>query len=124
MPKDALPRSPSPGGSRPAAPFEPASAIAEVAADLRLLSDDSISTLSERERLVLGRALLELEGLPSTAPARGWSTPETPVGAEQLRSLVQCLSRVISGSSQLQVTLILLRARDLVEEAAALGEPA
>ena len=90
--------------------------LVEVAGTLRLLSDGSISTLGERERLLLGRALVELESVAGqTRPA--CSSSEALVGPVCLEGLGPLLSRVIADSGELAVTLTLLRCRDLIEAA-------
>ena len=77
MPGNALPeRRPCRGGARAAPPGERRD-LAEVVTDLRLLSDGSCSVLLERERLLLGQALLELEGL-SPVSYTHLTLPTTP----------------------------------------------
>ena len=91
--------------------------MAEVAGELRLLSDGSISTLGERARLLLGTALVELESVVGPTEPTECSSVHALVGVDRLDGLGPLLSRVIADSSELVVTLSLLRCRDLVDAA-------
>ena len=94
-----------------------ANGLAEVAWELRLLSDGATSTLAERERLLLATALVELENIADQTRATACSSRDNLVGPGRLEVLRPLLSRVIADSSELVVTLKLLRCRDLVDAA-------
>ena len=96
--------------------------MAELAMDLRVLSDDSYSVLLEHERVLLAHALLEVESLSPSWHTEDRGPRQAPVGAELLRCLGGRLSRVIAGSTDLRATLTLMRCRDLVDAAAAGGD--
>ena len=77
----------------------------------------SMSTLGERERLLLRMALVALEGLVGSAEPKESSSRQALVGSDRLKGLGPSLSTVIADSSELVVTLSLLPRRDLLDAA-------